>query len=955
MSNLSNRLCSLAIVLGSAAVGCSPLTMSSEVVATPDPGPTTPGLVSTSAFALEAPSTVVDGHPRSLATGYDVDHYDIELSLSHDTRSFSGRIVQHGTVGDAALDAVRLHAAPALDLYAMSVRLADGPAVGSGTIERDGDVVTLPLDGALAPGARFVVETVFSGIAGARDHYGLFVVESRHSELPSFYTQFESQGARLALPLVDEPFDKATTRVTLVGDERYTLLSNGDAGPCIVDETGFQRCTWTNADRISPYLITFVAAELETREATYTRADGAEIPLTVYAEPGQGETTGYSMYALERSMEIFEDLYGVTYPWARYGIVALPGFRYGGMENKGLTNIAASLVYFDDRVPVNRQRSIFGVTAHELAHEWFGNLVTMQWWDDVWLNEGFASYMTGLAMEAEFDVLRGQLGDLVGLRRWYMDVERGPFAHPIVYEDWTTTEQLFDAISYTKGRKVLEMLDAWLGRDTLLAGIRRYLTENAGGNAATARFFATIEAVANEERAAAGLAPVDLEPFVEAWVLRAGFPEVTVSVEWSEDAGDATIIVEQQSSRGAEDDTVWSFPLVIGLQGDGWSEEVEILVQAPRAAVAVPAPSEPTIVSPNRGGVALISTEIEGATIESLAHAAVHDDDPWGRGRALLDLTEAIDADLDAAPLAGDDDPRVILAADAIRAAITSGPPALALFAAQRATDTELDDALTDALCRALAADFDALVAAGASRDDRVATATLNVALGALGRVPTDARLAVLREHVDGGSDAVAAALSALLRADADGAIEAADAAMAAWSGTPVEHSIARAVAGTPDPRVLDVMRAWLDDPAIVHPLDHALPRIMVSGLVGANADLAYSDAGMAFVLDVLETQLDRPGTIMRSVQSMQSASERDAEDRARIVAMLDALAGLVDAHDGDDVEGQMAVIGALRDALVAPGDLDVGAPGDETAGDATTGDGANEDADDDGAEPASP
>ena len=910
-------------VLGS----CSPITMSSEVDH-PAPIPETArSSVSTSAFALDAPSTVAASHPRALTTGYDVEHYDIELSLTPEPRSFSGRIEQTAVVGISAIDTIRLHAAEGLDIVSMTARLDAGPTLATGAMERNGDVVTLPLDASIGPGDRFVVETVFSGLAGERDHYGLFVVESRHSDLPSFYTQFESQGARLALPLVDEPFDKATTRVTLIGDERYTLLSNGEPGACVVDEIGFQSCVWDNTDLISPYLITFVAAELESRTVAYTLADGREIPLTIHAEPGRGDATGYSMHALTRSMDIFEGLYGVTYPWSRYGIVALPGFRYGGMENKGLTNIAASLVYFDDRVPVNRQRSIFGVTAHELAHEWFGNLVTMQWWDDVWLNEGFASYMTGLAMEAEFDVLRGRLGDLVGLRRWYMDVERGPFAHPIVYEDWTSTEQLFDAISYTKGRKVLEMLDAWLGRDVLLAGIRRYLTENAGSNAATARFFATIEAVANEDRASMGIDPVDLDAFVEAWVLRAGFPEVTVDVQWDEDAGDATIVVTQQSSRGPDDDTVWTFPMTIGVQGEGWSEEVSLVVAAPRAAIAIPAPSRPTIVSPNRGGVALVSTRIEGVTLDDLAHDAEHDDDAWGRARALLDLVEAIDAALAAAPLVGGaDDPRVSLAAEAIRAAIASGPPALRLFALERVTDAELDATLTDALCVSVADDLDAIVAAGASRDDRVGTAALAVALGALGRVPTEARIDTLRAHVDAGADTVGASLSALLRADADGAIDLASATMAAWVGTPVERSIVQAIASTPDPRVLDVMRGWLADASIVHPLDHSLPRVMVGTLIRSNTDLAYSEAGLAFVVDVLDSQLDRPGTIMRTVQSMQAASERSADERVRIVAMLDDLAARVDAHDGDDVEGQLDVIGALREALVAPGDLGIGA-----------------------------
>ena len=721
--------------------------------------------------------------------------------------------------------------------------------LAASTVEREGDVLKACVEAMpFAAAEPFRMRMEFSGTAGERDHYGLFTTQSETSELPSFYTQFESQGARLALPLVDEPYDKATTTVYLTGHLDYTLLSNGEPVGCESHNPGWQTCTWHNADPISSYMITFVAAELERVVGTYERPDGSTVPLTVYTEPEHTTHGLYSMYALQRSFAIFEQAYGLPYPWDRYGIVALPGFRYGGMENKGLTNIAAAGVYFEPgETPLRRRYGIYGVTAHELAHEWFGNLVTMQWWDDVWLNEGFATYMTDLAMREEFDGVARSLGDMVGLERWYMAVERGPFAHPIVYDEWTTPEQLFDAISYTKGRKVLQMLEVMVGRDNLFAGIRRYLVENAGSNAATARFFDTIEAETGQ----------DLTAFVDAWLFEAGFPEVTFEPEWNAADGTFALHVRQESSQGAEHDAVWTFPIRIAVEGAGWSEEQWFVIVDAEHTLEFDVPDEPTVVSVNRGGTALIDVAMAGWTAGDWAAQALIDSDPFGRGMAIFEALELAAADYD--PTASLELASAPYLAETLRAAIDGDSEALRSFAIGRLTDDDLPVALRASLAGALVDELVGLLEGPEPGEDILAVDTHRASLAALGLVDNEATRSILREYSSGRVDFVGPAVGAYLRTDAQDRFGVHGQAVEEWKhNNVVLRSLIGALASTPHPAIFELLRGYLNDETVCDPLDHRMPRTMVSSLINGNADLAYTAEGMAFLLDVFEHEIDR-------------------------------------------------------------------------------------------------
>lgn len=848
-----------------------------------------------------ADSTVEEAHARALPPTIDATHYEIELRLDDQTRGFSGHVDTHAVVlADGAC--ITMHAGEELEIPSARQIFDDAESTPV-SVTRDGDVMELCLEESLLAGSEFVVRVEFAGVAGERDHYGLFTTQSAVSDLPSFYTQFESQGARLALPLHDEPYDKTTTTVHITGHIQYTLLSNGRRLGCESQTPGTQRCTFVNDDIISPYLITFVAAELETIEAEYERDDGSRVPLTVYTEPGFVADGLYAMYALERNLDIFEHTFGLPYPWEDYGIVALPGFRYGGMENKGLTNIRADALYVAPDGPMDRRYGSFSIIAHELAHEWFGNLVTMQWWDDVWLNEGFASYMTGLASAEEFDWTGNRLGDYVGLQRWYMDVERGPFAHPIVYDDWTTPEQLFDAISYTKGRKVLDMLEHLVGRDELFDGIRRYLEENAGSNAATARFFGTIERVVEQ----------DLTGFVEPWLMQAGFPEVTATPSWDDEDGVFRLGLAQQSSRGADDATVWTFPMEIAVEGEGYSEVDWYVVDGAAHELTWTLPTEPTSVSINRGGIALIDLTVDGWTWRDWARQAANDSSAYGRGVAIYEMLEAAGPEFEA-------DPQAIEAVVAelaapIRAAIDGEEEALRGFAIGRIGDGDAPVAFRELLARELSQSLDSFARIDPG-DELSAVQSRKTAISVLSYVDEPETHAFLREMTDARVDYLTTAVGALLRTSAADRFEVHAAAMERAISLGNQRMLAdlvSAVAGLEDPGKFPRLLEYLADERICTPLDHQMPRRMLYGTLGS-PEIAYSVEGLAFMLEVFTHELDRPGTIIRVVRAMQDASERPEEEQRRLRAMLDELERRIIAA-GDPAEAS-EVVRMLRDSL---------------------------------------
>jgi puromycin-sensitive aminopeptidase len=340
-------------------------------------------------------------------------------------------------------------------------------------------------------------------------------------------TQFEATDARRAFPCWDEPDFKAVFASTLVIDPALTAVSN----TAIVEERVEGRrkvVRFADTIRMSTYLVAFVVGELE---ATDVRAVG-RTPLRVWSVPGKRRLAAFGHEAGAVTLRFFEDYYGVPYPGDKLDLLAIPDFAAGAMENLGAITFRETALLVDEAAATHAElERVADVVAHENAHMWFGDLVTMSWWNGIWLNEAFATFMEMLAVDAwkpqwqrwtSFGVSRAAAFAVDGL--WNTRPIEFPVRAP------RDADAMFDVLTYEKGASVLRMLEQYLGADVFRDGVRRYLREHAHGNADTGDLWAALGEAAG--------APIPA--VMDGWIFHPGFPLVSARLE------DGQLVLGQQ-------------------------------------------------------------------------------------------------------------------------------------------------------------------------------------------------------------------------------------------------------------------------------------------------------------------------------------------------------------------------------------------------------------------------
>lgn len=367
------------------------------------------------------------------------------------------------------------------------------------------------------PKGKAKLSIVFSGIISDglrgfyRSHYTHDGVKKKIAT-----TQFEATDARRAFPCFDEPAHKAEFHVSLIVPNSHTAISNTLPTKIAEHEAGYKIINFEKTPKMSTYLLAFIIGEFEYIEG-FTKD---KVRVRVFTTAGKKHQAKFALDVAIRSLEFYNNYFGVAYPLPILDLIALPDFESAAMENWGAVTFRETAVLVDDEhTSFANKQWVAIVIAHELAHQWFGNLVTMHWWTDLWLNEGFASYMEYLCTDHMFP--EWKIWDLYLSDRYSVALRLDALAgsHPIEVPVHHPNEinEIFDAVSYAKGSAVIRMLAGYLGKDKFKEGLQYYMKKHKYGNTHTVDLWDAFEKVSRK--------PV--KKIMQNWTGKMGYPLLT--------------------------------------------------------------------------------------------------------------------------------------------------------------------------------------------------------------------------------------------------------------------------------------------------------------------------------------------------------------------------------------------------------------------------------------------
>ncbi|WP_374402093.1 M1 family metallopeptidase [Niveibacterium sp.] len=513
----------------------------------------------------------LDQVPGALSRSVVPIDYRVELDADPYADQFSGRQTIRFELRRATNEIV-LHA-DALTVRADSL---DGVALTM-PVEADAQAqtITIRLPRKLQPGRH----TIGLSWQGALDENGEGLYVARYltpagSEKRMLVTDMEPIGSRRMMPLFDEPAFRARFDISVRTPARFTVLGNMPQASERSLPDGRKEVRFMPTPKMASYLVALAVGEFEAARATH---DGIE--LAIWTTEGLSQHTGYAMAVTWQVLDYYHQWFGIRYPLPKLDQLAVPGKR-GAMENWGLITYGEPLLVLDPDLAGHSQREgSFTTIAHEIAHQWFGNLVTMAWWDDLWLNEAFAEWM-GVKAARELNPEWRALDSLGKERDKAMRDDALATAKPIarpVASDRAAFDS-FDATTYNKGHMVIGLLEQYLGEQGLRDGIRSHLTKHAYSNATGADLWDALAKRSGKPVAA----------FAQAWTTRPGHP--TVFAERSCEAGQEKISLRQQRygfGSVAAADEQWPLPLQLAAQ-DGVARERIELGSAPLSLAGPP-------------------------------------------------------------------------------------------------------------------------------------------------------------------------------------------------------------------------------------------------------------------------------------------------------------------------------------------------------------------------------
>ena len=530
--------------------------------------------------------------------------YEIILEPDLEAASFTGTVAIEVDIKET-LSEIWLNAAE-LQIHSASIEPVGGSPAPARKIKLHDkeDRAQITLAAKTSPGS-YILRASFTGILNdkLRGFYRSKFTDSTGNERLIATTQFESTDARRAFPCFDEPDFKAVYAVTLVVPEDLFAVSNGPLVSETPDGNGKKTAVFADTMKMSTYLVAFIVGPFEATDPV--DVDG--VPLRIVHPIGKGHLTAYALRAGAHSLRHFSDYYGIAYPGQKLDMIAVPDFAFGAMENLGCITYREVLLLVDEaRSTQPELMRVADVIAHEIAHMWFGDLVTMRWWNGIWLNEAFATFMATAATDA-FNP---------GWHRWdqfsldrsaAFDVDSLDKTRPIEVEvnSPEDADAMFDLLTYEKGGSVLRMLEQYLGEDRYRDGIRHYLDKHQYANTETSDLWDAIEHVTGEPA----------RSVMDSWIFQRGYPLVSV------EASGASITLTQQRFRYAAieggDDTLWQVPVVLRYSAGGSIHEDRMLLT--ERSTSIDLKGEPEWLIVNAGGSGFYRVHYSPDLLQSLA------------------------------------------------------------------------------------------------------------------------------------------------------------------------------------------------------------------------------------------------------------------------------------------------------------------------------------------------
>ncbi len=556
---------------------------------------------------------------------YDAQSYRLELGLNDDG-SFKNKLI-------AKLKITKATQELELDAYDLTVEFAlvDGkPAVPTPKYDPETRTGTLTLKApGLAVGKEVTVEIAYTGKAGVQ-HEGFFkVVDGEDAKLlPYYFTHFQPHFAQRFFPLNDTPADKASWELYAVVDSRYTVLSNGTKTKDEVfqeQSKNLRRVEWKQEKAHSMY---FTGIAIGQFEAVSINDD---LPSTMWVAPGRKDRTWVVQNEL-KSLWNFEAGYaGAKYGWPKLDVVALPRFFWSGMENSGLVFLRESKVNVEVKNDQLARPVVMKLLANEMAHQWFGNLVTAKWWDEIWLDEGLTTHLGELAFDDAQGTEQVEIERTVAIVEDYFRQEDGPRAHALVVKGGTAAESS-DFVTNRKGAAVIRMLEQWLGQKDFKVGLKAYLEKYAYQAVGTDDFFNGVLGALKKDK------DKDLKGFKDSWTTKKGYP--VIYPEFSFGGSQVTVTIRQQNSNPSEKGPfVFKLPIVVHRENEPqYTVKQTILVDKPEVKVSFDVPAAPQWIDWNEDFGALVRVNKTTVPEDQWIDGARYDPDPTWRLIAAWNL-----------------------------------------------------------------------------------------------------------------------------------------------------------------------------------------------------------------------------------------------------------------------------------------------------------------------------